>query len=138
MKKQLLASLGGATVGFIYGWMVWGVLLMSYMQANMTQYPGLMKEESPLMILGYFLGNFISAFLLTYIFRKWANISTAKSGFINGALIGFMVTLGIDLGFMMGMNLYTTQSLIVDIIAGTIMYGAIGAVSAIILGKLKD
>jgi hypothetical protein len=40
--------------------------------------------------------------------------------------------------FMTSMNLYTTQSLIVDIIAGTGMWAATGAVCAWVLGKVKD
>jgi len=138
MKKQLLASLGSAIAGFLYGWLVWGIMLMDYFTSQTTTYPGLMKEESTLTILGYFIGNFLGAFLLTYIFRKWANITTAKSGFINGALIGLLICLGVDLGFWFGMNLFSTQAIIVDIITGTIMYGVMGAVSALILGKMKD
>jgi hypothetical protein len=138
MKRTLLASLAGAITGFIYGWVVYGMLLMDYMQSNMTQYDGLMKEESVAQILGYFVSNFASALLLTIVFSRWANINTPIAGLKTGALFGFLICLGIDVMFMTGMNLYTTQSLIVDIIAGTGMWAATGAVCALVLGKVKD
>jgi hypothetical protein len=138
MKKTLLASLAGAFTGFIYGWVVYGMLLMGYMQSNMTEYPGLMKEESVAQILGYFVSNFASALLLSLVFSRWANINTPLAGLKTGALFGILICFGIDIMFMTGMNLYTTSSLIVDIIAGTGMWAATGAVSAFVLGKVKD
>jgi hypothetical protein len=138
MKKTVLASLAGALTGFIYGWVVYGMLLMDYMQSNMTQYDGLMKEESVAQILGYFVSNFASALLLTLVFSRWANISTPMAGLKTGALFGVLIAVGIDVMFMTSMNLYTTPSLVVDIIVGTGMWAATGAVSALVLGKVKD
>jgi hypothetical protein len=138
MKKQLFAILGGGISGFLYGWIVYGMLLMDFMQNNMTEYPGLMKEESPMMIVGYLLSNLAVAFILTMVYHKWASISTFKSGLINGLILGALFIFSIDIQFFTGMNLFTGQSLVVDVLAGAGMYGVTGGVAALILGKVKD
>jgi len=138
MKKQLLATVGGGITGFLYGWVVYGMLLMGFMQSNMTEYPGLMKEESMTMMLGYLLSNLAIAYILTMVYRKWANISTLSAGMVNGLVLGALFVFSMDIQFFTGMNLFTGQAFIVDVIAGAGMWAATGGVSALILGKVQD
>ena len=78
--KLLLAALIGAIVAFFLGWLVWGILLMDYYNAYTTQYEGLMRN--PPVLWALFLSQLAWTFMFAYIFDKWANITTFKSGFM--------------------------------------------------------
>jgi len=78
------------------------------------------------------LGNFAEAGLLTYIFLKWAHISTFKSGLKAGAVIGVLMTLSWDLIGYATSNMLNLQASLFDVVIGTVMTavarGVIGAV----------
>ena len=133
--KLLLATLAGGILFFLLGWVVFGMLLMNFYEANTTVYEGLNKEMPDLLLL--FLGNLSMAFLLSWIFQKWANINTMVDGLSGGLLFGFLYALSIDLMFYSMMNLFTPILLFVDVIVNTLMLGVIGACIGLILGMGK-
>lgn len=133
--KVILAALVGAIVYFLLGWLVWGILLMDFMQANTTQYPGLMKE-APMLGL-YFVSNLAISFMLAYVFYNWAGFRTAVKGSWGGLLIGSCIVLSYDLMFFGGMNIYSSKAMVVDIIAGAVVLAIVGAVIGWVLGLGK-
>ena len=130
--KFILAGLAGGVVDFLLGWLVYGLLLMKFFEANTTHYVGLAKEM-PLMWL-LIPSCLVMGFFLAFIFSRWANISTWKDGFIGGLIIGLFLTVMYDLSFMSMYNLFGVNLAIVDVIAGGIVYGLTGAVVGWILG----
>lgn len=108
------------------------MFLMGFYQANTVVYDGLYKEMPNLILL--FLANLAMAFLIAWIFQKWANISTLSGGFTAGLLIGFLIGLTNDLMFYSMMNLYTSTLLFVDIIVAAIVVGIVGACIGWVLG----
>jgi hypothetical protein len=130
--KLILATLAGGILYFLLGWLIYGVLLMDFSMANTTQYAGLMKEMPDLLVL--FLGNLSFALLMAWIFQKWANISSAGSGFSAGLFIGFLFAVTVDFMFYSMMNLYSITMVIVDIITTSVMSAIIGACIAWVLG----
>jgi len=43
--RVLVAGLAAGVAGFLLGWLLFGVLLMDYFEANMHRHEGLMKGE---------------------------------------------------------------------------------------------
>ena len=134
-KKLILATLAGAVVQFLLGWLIYGLILANFMSANSIHYEGLLKDMSTwrFMVL-VFLSGLAMAFLIAYIFQRWGKIETLMKGLSCGMIIGFFVALSFDLNSYAMMHLVTKWVMVVDVIASTIMMGINGAVIAWILG----
>lgn len=133
--KLFIAAIAGGVLYFLLGWIVYGILLMDFYAENTIVYAGLMKEMPNLILM--FLSNLFMAFLITWIFQKWANIRTVSHGFSAGFLIGLLYSLSIDLMFYSTMNLYNETVLIVDIIVNAVLIALVGACIGWILGLDK-
>lgn len=132
--KPVLAVLASAATGFLLGWLIYGLLLASYYESNMTVYEGLMNEPS---MWVYIIGNLAWAVLFVYVFHVLASITSFVKGLVAGLVITFLVTLCFDLYFFSGMNLFPFQVMIVDIIANTVLGALMAGVAALVLGTGK-
>jgi hypothetical protein len=133
--KFFLSVVAGAVTNFLLGWIVYGYLLRGFAEANMTQYPGLMPEMPNIFTL--LLAILFMAFLIAFIFQRWAGYSTFMNGLYGGMIIGFFIGASIDLSMFSMMNLFTPVYMIVDILMSTIMTGIMGGVIAAVLGMGK-
>ena len=133
--KPILAALAAAAVGFLLGWLVFGLLLAGFYESNMTVYEGLMNEEPSMWI--YIIGSLAWGILFVYVFHFLTSIQAFGKGFIAGIIITFLVTLNFDLYFWGGMNLFNLNVVIVDVIANSILGGLMAGVAALILGIEK-
>ena len=61
--RVVMATISGAITIFILGYLIYGILLASYMKENMFQYVGLNKEPKPDFV-PLILSNAVKAFLL--------------------------------------------------------------------------
>jgi hypothetical protein len=130
--RILVATLGGAVLNFLLGWLVYGILLMDFFTNNMTHYDGLMKEMPNVFLI--FLANLFMAFLYAFIFDRWANIRTFAKGFVGGIIISSMISISMDLYFLSSMNLYNGTSVVVDILVAILFGGIVGGLIGWILG----
>lgn len=124
--KTIVAVALGAVTYFILGFLIYGLLLMDFMEANTTEYAGLMKDESQMMI-GYVFGSILFAMLLTYILQK-TSARNARNGMITGGIVSLLMGANIDLVFYFGMNMHTPAFVITDIIAYAVMGSLTGGV----------
>jgi hypothetical protein len=122
-SKVLLAALIGAVASFIAGFIVFGLLLGSYMAAGIS--PGLVKTAEEMSGAAYvhiFLASFASSLLIAYIFDSWANIRTLQGGLRAGALIGGLMALSVDLGLFATTHMFSgIGKVIVDVLASTLV-----------------
>jgi hypothetical protein len=81
-KKFIIGGIVGGVINFLGGWLFYGMLFAS-------QFP----QGEYMDLLMVFLGCMTFGFLLSYIFNKWAGISTAMSGMTAGALLGLILGL---------------------------------------------
>lgn len=130
--RLILATLAGGVIFFLLGWLVFGILLMDFYQANITEYPGLWKEMPNLVLIA--LANLVFAFLLAFIFQRWAGITTFGRGFLSGLLVTVLIMLVFDIWMFAGMNLFKPVVLVVDVLVNTLMGGIVGGVIGWILG----
>lgn len=136
VKNVSLATLGGAVVFFFAGWLIWGMFLENLMQNYMVEYTNLKK---PMPNMGWMVASmFVSAFLLSYIFDKWAGIKTFSSGAKAGALICVLIGLGHGFMAISTLNLMSIQAVGIELV-GNLLWGALGGGTiGWILGKLNE
>jgi hypothetical protein len=133
--KTIIAAIAGAITTFLLGWLIYGILLMDFMETHTIKYEGLMINPPRLGVL--FASHLIFSLMLAYVFNTWANARTFSSGFTNGLIISGLITLSIDLGYYAFMNLMDTTGLAVDVIVSTLIWSIAGGVIGLVLGKVK-
>ena len=133
----LVAALVGAIVAFLLGWVIFGMLLMGYMETSMIQYDGLMKGEDEMNLGLLFASNLVISLLLAYAAHRMG-VADLKSGLVLGATLGFLFFLSMDLSFLAMMNFYASpMGAVVDVLANTGWCAGIGAAVGFMLGRGK-
>ena len=134
-QKFAIGGLIGGVVYFFLGWLVWGILLADMMAIDATA-AAVMERSEDDMLMGYMvlsclaMGAFIS-----YIFIRWAGISTIKGGAIGGATIGFFISLICNTSIMSMQSHINEQYILGDLIASTVVTAIAGAAIGWYLGR---
>lgn len=134
-SKILLGGIAGGIVFFLLGYLFYGVLFMSFFEANSGDLGKLMKETPTWWAL--ILGNLFWGILLAFIFQQWASISTFVGGLKGGAVIGVLAALSFDLTQFATMNGSTLTAVFVDVLIVTAMTALAGGVVGLVLGRGK-
>jgi hypothetical protein len=134
-KNRILATLVGFVVLFLLGWLTYGMLLMDFYAANAGSASGVMRAEENMVWWALILGNMFQAYLLVYIFGKWANITTFAAGFQGGAIIGLIIGLAINLSMYGTSNMMNLTATLVDPIVSAVMMGITGGAVGVMLGR---
>jgi hypothetical protein len=122
----LVGALVGGVVMFLLGFLLFGLLLSEYFKGNTIEYAGLVKD--PPVIWAIFLFNLAWAYLIAFVL-DYAGRSGWGEGAKAGAIIMFILALGIDLEFHAFMNIHKELApMIVHILIVTLMGGVAGAV----------
>ncbi len=137
VTRLLAATVAGGITFFVLGFLIYGLLLeQTVMKPNMNTYAGLMNE-TPVWI-ALVLANLVSAFLLAYIFDRWASISTFVGGMKGGAVVWFLISLSFQLMFLAFMNLHKNYIPPIADVLGSVVMGAIGGgVIGAVLGMMN-
>jgi hypothetical protein len=123
--KTLLGALIAGVISFLIGWLIFGVLLMSFYSAHMVQYPGLTKNPPEIWAIA--ISNLAWGLLAAWIFSI-AGIKTVSKGFSTGVIIALLMVLGFDLLMYAQMNLFGIKMLGLDVVLNAVMGGITGAV----------
>lgn len=126
-KNFLVSGLVGGVVSFFLGWLIWGILFKDFFPQ---------PEESTNNMAMIFLGSLCFGLLLSFIFVKWAQISTATTGAKAGASLGLLIALYLDF-FQLAMNPdATSEMMALDVVLSVVMAAIIGAIIGAVNGKL--
>jgi len=87
MMKILRGTIFGGMAFFLFGWLIFGILMMDFSLANTNQCAN--KPMDEMIWWAIIAGNLISAFLLTLILN-WTRATVWKDGLQIGALFGFL------------------------------------------------
>jgi hypothetical protein len=132
-NKFLIGGIIGGIAYFLLGWVVWGMLLMDFMQQNMGTATGVMKAEADMDWLYLGIGNLFSGLALSYVLNK-----AGAKGIAAGAGVGAFVSLLISAGFnftMLGTsNITTLNGAMVDIAANAVVGAIVGGIIGLYLG----
>ncbi len=134
-KKRLMATLAGFVVYFMLGFILYGVLLMDFYSSHTGTATGVMRIDADMQWWALIAGNVVQAYLLVYIFGNWANITTFGGGLNAGAIIGFIMSLGISLNMYGTTNISDLTSTLVDPVVMSVMLGITGGVIGWVLGR---
>lgn len=126
VQKLLINGIVAGILFFLLGWLMYGVLLMDYMNHN-TGKAGHIIERKEMEFTFLIIGNLLQGFLLAYIFIK-ATVKTMLTGLITGAILGFLMSSAVDC-IMYGTSfVLSKKGMMADVIASTIISAIIGAV----------
>lgn len=127
-KNFLVSGLVGGIAAFFLGWLIWGILFKDF-------FPEQPDDSTNTMVM-IFLGSLFYGLLLSYIFVKWAQISTAGTGAKAGAALGLLLALYFDF-FHMAMNAGDTfQMMALDVVLSMVLAAIVGAIIGVVNGKL--
>ena len=135
MKQNvIIATIIGAIVSFLLGWLVWGVLTMDYYNSNMSPtFTSLQKNPPVLWII--FIAQIVWSFLIAYSIDR-SGATGFMAGLKTGAIIFLLVETGFVLMFHATMDIYANHTIMVfDIILNTIFGGIVGGVVGWWLGR---
>ena len=138
LTRVLAATVAGGITFFILGFLIYGLLLDPIvMKPNMNHHAAKFMNEPPVWI-PLVLANFVNAFLLAYIFDKWASIKTFVGGMKGGAIVFFLIALGFQLMFLAFMKLMNGYvPMVADLIGSTVMGAIGGGVVGQVLGMMN-
>ncbi|MBS1641855.1 MAG: hypothetical protein JST94_04495 [Bacteroidetes bacterium] len=119
--KTIIAGLLTGVVNFLLGWLIMGVLLMSYYNQHMMHYAGMEKGNPDMLFLA--IGSFAYALLMAYVFVA-ANINSVAKGWLAGAIIAVLTQLCFDSFMYAQYNLFGRKLMLIDIGVNAV-YGAI-------------
>ena len=119
-KKILLSGIVGTIVYYLLGWLVYGFILPEKSTG----------EESMLFI---FLGCLFYAFLIAYVFCKLAQLTSFKTGFTAGLVMGILYAM--VWYFFMNWE-FKPMAIIEEIIIGGLMTTVLGGAVAYVNGKV--
>ncbi len=123
MKKIILSSLVGTLVYYLLGWIVYGLLEISESSGN----------ESMVFI---FLGCLFYALVFAVIFARWAHISTLKSGFKAGFILGLLYTLSWQF-FVTSDGGFDLGPFVKEVLIGTLITAIMASAIAYVSGKIE-
>ncbi|NUM30729.1 MAG: DUF1761 domain-containing protein [Bacteroidetes bacterium] len=131
--KTLLAALVGAITFFLFGWLVYGILLKSFMEENFNHCLNRKPEE--MIMWAMVVSNLFFGYLFSLIF-SWAKINDFMSGLTKGAFLGLIFSAFIDFQFYAMTTWFNNiTSMIIDIVVWVLMCAIGGGVIAYMLGR---
>ena len=138
LARVLAATVAGGITFFILGFVIFGLILDPMVMRPNTNPDAMKLMKDPPDLPFLILGNLVAAFLLAYIFDKWATIRTFVGGLIGGAVIWFIIALYFQLMFAAFMRMSTSYVPAVADVIGTTIVGAItGGVVGLVLGMMN-
>lgn len=137
-NKILLAGLAGGVVYFLLGWLLYGMVLPSFMDGQLTpEGAAVMRPDDGMIFWAMIVGNIAGGMLLAVIFGRWANISTWQTGAVAGAIIAGLMAASYDFLLYGSTNMMALTGILADIVVYAVMGAVGGAVVAMVLGSGK-
>ena len=127
LKNFIVGGIVGGIINYLLGWLLWGILFKDSFQS----------DPEKMNMLFIFLGCMTTGFFLSYIYIRWAHISTLIGGLVAGAIIGLFMGLN-SVFFGNESVLEPNMKLLVLNLALMITSTSItGAVIGLVFGKMK-
>lgn len=130
--KCLIASIAGAVVLFVGGYVLYELLLGGFFEANMGSATGVIKESPEFLwiAVGQLAGGGVLATAL-----GWKGATDVAGGAQAGAKLGALIAATFGFVALGAMNTSTLTSVVVDVVVTAVLWGAAGAVVGMMLGR---
>jgi hypothetical protein len=123
-KRILIGGIVGGVAFFLLGWLVYGILLLDFYQANGNQSINRPMEEMVWWAL--MASNLLSGFLIAFVF-DWTNTTDVVEGMKKGAILGFLMSASYDLSMFSMTTWFIGKRLVVVDIGVSTLFVAVGA-----------
>lgn len=131
--RHLLAALAGSLTMFVLGFLVYGLALASFLQANAGSAAGALRD--PPLIWAIAAGNVAYAVFLTLLLRRTPSADSFGQGLRFGGAVGFLTSLASSLTQYATHDVANLAATLVNPIAFAALAGVAGGVVAIVLGR---
>ncbi|MXW65667.1 MAG: hypothetical protein F4Z72_01480 [Gemmatimonadales bacterium] len=130
--KCLIASIAGAVVLLVGGYVLYELLLGGFFEANMGSATGVIKESPDFLwiAVGQLAGGGVLATAL-----GWKGATDVAGGAQAGAKLGALIAATFGFVALGAMNTSTLTSVVVDVVVTAVLWGAAGAVVGMMLGR---
>ena len=132
-KRFVIGTVAGGITMFAVGYLIWRLAFAGFFAANVGSATGVARE-TPL-IWASVLGHLALAALVTLAVGSRAGSPTVAGGLKTGAIVGFLVWLGVDFIFYGSTNMSNLTATIVDPLLELVRTGIAGAVIAAVGGS---
>lgn len=133
-KRLLAGTVVGGVVMYLMGLLLWAMLFASVRWLPTSFFEGLMATEagrSGAILWADIVGTATLAMLLTLVIG-WTGSSTIVEGLKTGALVNFMVWLGVDLILYANLTIVELNGIMVDPVLELVRGGVAGAAIALV------
>ena len=129
---MLVGGLIGGVAFFLLGYLLYGLLFGNALAAcTSCQRP---MEEINFICLG--VGDLFIGLAISYIFSRWASVSTFMGGATAGATLGLLMSIGfVSINYATTSMYSGTTCMIYTIIIEVIMWGVVGGLIGWWLGR---
>lgn len=134
LKKLFMGGIVGGILFFLLGWLIYGMLLMDFMNNHTGTAGNVSRTEPDFLYLA--IGNLAMGFVLAYIFVK-GNVNSMANGFITGGIVGLLIAVGYDCMIYATTTVISKTAMAADVAASTVMTAVVGAVVAMVMGMGK-
>lgn len=139
IKKGIIISLLGSIIYFVFGWLVFDLLLGEYTNTNTTSIKGFKKSEEEYSILFLYISCLAYSLLVNYILLFLAKTQSLLQGFLRASAIGVLVAIMTDTYWYGSSHIYNNiMVMFVDILAAAITVGALGLSVVWLNNKLNN
>lgn len=134
-KKIVIGTLVAGVAFFFLGWLIYGIALAEMMHENCNSCMARPMEE--MIWWALIASNFVWGLLLTLILN-WSGSVTVGAGAKTAAIVGLLAGLGFDLNMYSMTTMFSGFTMIaIDCLAYLVMFAITGALTALVLGKVK-
>ena len=134
-RRFLIGTLAGGITAFILGHLIWTLIFAGFFTANAGSAAGV-NREAPL-YWAVALGTLSLGALVTFVIGMRTDGVTIGAGIRIGAVVGFLLWLGVDFIHYGFLNVRNLTSTLVDPLLEIVRTGIVGAVIAWMLRRVK-
>lgn len=134
-KRFLTATVVGGLALFALGYLIWGLALMAFFEAQSAGPEGMMKAAEEMSLPLILVSNLIYGALLTLTVGVWGGKRGFAAGFVGGLLVGLLTALSMTAIFLGTMNFMTVTGHLVDTVASGLWAGIGGGVIGMMLAR---
>lgn len=120
IKKWVIGGITGGILFFLLGWLIYGMLLMDFMNNHTGTAGNVSRPEPDMLYLA--IGNMAMGFMLAYVFVK-GNISSLAGGFVAGGIVGLLIAVGYDCMIYATTTVLSKTAMAADVAASTVKIG---------------
>ena len=135
-KKIVIGGIAGGILFFLLGWLVYGILLMDYMNQHTGLKGNVNRTDADMQMIYILAGSVLQGILLAYVLVR-SNVSTLAGGLITGATVGFLISSSVDLTMYGTTYILSKHSILADVIAATAIFAIAGGLVVLIINAVS-